>query len=86
MRALESVPEHCVIIVWEKSKPLWIPITLNRGLRLGIPFAVHPSLPIIVLNDLNGHIITANMDNGFWYIEDDPRRIEEDKSLIIWQG
>jgi hypothetical protein len=85
-RALDNAPEQCVIIVWETSPPLWIPIALNKGLRQGIPFAVHPSLPIVVLSDLNGHIIAANMNSGTWHIEDDPRRMEEDESLIIWQG
>lgn len=85
-RPLNSAPEHGVIIVWETSPPLWIPIAMKKGLRQGIPFAVHPSLPIIVLSDLNGRIITANMNSGIWHIEDDPPRREEDDSLIIWQG
>ncbi|KAJ5370879.1 uncharacterized protein N7496_006971 [Penicillium cataractarum] len=70
-RSVEQLPNECAIIIWESSQPLWIPIALNKGARKEIPFAVHPSLPFVVLKDLNGHVLIANMGTGIWSTETD---------------
>lgn len=76
-RSLEQVPNECAIVIGESSQPLWIPIALNKRVRKEIPFAVHPSLPFVVLKDLNGHAIVANMSTGIWNIETDSVQLDE---------
>lgn len=76
-RSQEQAPNECAIVICESYRPLWIPITLNKRIRKGVPFAVHPSLPFIVLKDLHDHIIIANMSTGIWRIENDPIGLDE---------
>lgn len=72
-----TFPNDCVVLVGESTKPLWIPITLNKRISNGVPYAVHPFLPIVVLKDLNGHAIIANLETGIWRTENDSDHLKD---------
>ncbi|KAJ5159959.1 uncharacterized protein N7482_006963 [Penicillium canariense] len=84
-RAMEKAPTDCVILVWESSQPLWIPVALDQRVRQGIPFAMHPYLPIVTLNCLNGQTLIANLDTGVWHNEYHQPALNDDKFPLVCQ-